>query len=258
MDTLLCFALRWCTWLSFRQAKLVLVSGNEQGDIIEKLYGLRPEKVVTSYNGVDCAEFNPGNRSEALRHKLGSEHIVVFSGELSFERGVDLLIRALALIKPSYHDIKVIVLGDGPDLSRLIDLATTLGVSESIEFIGPVNPWLVPTYLASSDVAIGPLRALPQTYGTTPLKIVEYMASGPVVITGAGTVSARLIVDNLNGLLFQSGDVEDLARAILEAFSDEHIAERLSRNARDTAKKFYEWKNIVSELEAKLRLVSNL
>jgi glycosyltransferase involved in cell wall biosynthesis len=255
VETFLALVFRFCSLWSFRQAKLVLVSGHEQLEIVQKLYGLKPEEVAISYNGVNTVEFRPENRSDELRRKIGSNHIAVFSGLLS-KRGVDVLIRAIALIKPNFPDLRIIVMGDGPDLTRLVDLAASLGVSESIEFMGVVDPRLVPTYVASSDAAIGPLIASRQTHGTTPLKILEYMASGTVVITGKDTVSARLITDGEDGLIFHSGDAEGLARAITRAFSDEQFAEKIRKTARDRVKKNYEWQTVISALEAKLYLVT--
>jgi len=113
-------------------------------------------------------------------------------------------------------------------------------------------------YLASADVGVGPLRATVETIGSTPVKVVEYMASGCVVVTGRGGVSENLVVDGVNGIVVESVDAASVAKGIMRAFSDEKLAVRLRSEARETAEKVYDWEVIVSELDDILRSTAEL
>jgi glycosyltransferase involved in cell wall biosynthesis len=243
---------RLITLWSFRRAKLVLVTGDELVEPVRERYALNEGKVMVSYNGVDTEKFNPRNRSEQLRRRIGSEHIIVFSGELFAPRGVDVLLHALASLKMDIPDIKAVIMGDGPDLNRLITLANSLRLDGSVKFLGAVNPLFVPQYLASADVAIGPLKAFLHTYGTTPLKVLEYMASGCTVVAGIGAASGNLIIDEVSCLCIRSGDAVDLARQVLRLLSDKELARRVRERARQTAETTYDWRIVASDLEKRL------
>lgn len=248
---------RLITMWSFRRAKLVLVTGDELVEPVRERFGLNEVKVMVSYNGVDTEKFNPRNRSEQLRRTIGSEHIIVFSGELFAPRGVDVLLQALASLKKDIPDIRAVIMGDGPDLNRLITLANSLHLDGSVKFLGAVNPLFVPQYLASADVAIGPLKAFLHTYGTTPLKVLEYMASGCTVVAGIGAASGNLIIDGVNCLCIRSGDAVDLARQVLRLFSDKELARRVRERARQTVETTYDWRIVASDLEKRLMDVAS-
>jgi len=261
LKSILAFVMRWVTWLSFGQAQQVLVPGEELVDMVRRVYGLKAGKVGTSLNGVDTTKFSPRHRSDDLRRRMGSKHIVVFSGSISLSSdasGLDLLVGATKLLKRDIPDLKVLIIGDGPDLQRLIELANSEGLDDSIRFLGWVSPDLIPMYLASADVGVGHLRATIETIGATPLKVVEYMASGCVVVVGRGGVSENLIVDGITGIISESANVADVAKSIMRVFSDKKLAARLRSKARETAEKVYDWEVIVSELEDTLRSTAEL
>jgi phosphatidylinositol alpha-1,6-mannosyltransferase len=169
-----------------------------------------------------------------------------------------LLIGATKLLRRDIPDLKVLIIGDGPDLQHLIQLADSQGLGDSVQFLGWLSPDLIPEYLASADVGIGHLRETIETIGATPLKVVEYMASGCVVVVGRGGVSENLIVDGITGIILESAGVADVANSIMRVFSDEELAARLRNKAREIVEKVYDWEVIASELEDTLRSATGL
>jgi glycosyltransferase involved in cell wall biosynthesis len=253
--------MKWLTWLSFKRAEQVLVPGEELIDIVRGVYGSRTIPVRPSLNGVDTTYFNPRRRSDELRRRIGSRHIVVFSGSIdlgSDASGLDILVRATKLLRVNIPDLRVLILGDGPDLPYLVQLADSLRLHDSLQFLGWVSHELIPVYLASADVGVGPLRATAETIGSTPVKVVEYMASGCVVVVGRGGTSESLVVDGVNGIVVESVDAAGVAKGVMRAFFDEEVAERLRSKARETAEKVYDWEVIVSKLDDVLRSVVEL
>ena len=250
--------LKLTTLWSFRRAKMILVPGDELVDVCRRTYGLQSGVLDVSYNGADVKRFTHHNRSNELRRSIGSRHIVIFSGLLSQGRGLEVLFNAASLIRERVPDLKVLITGDGPDLPHLRNLASTSGLNDCIVFTGAVHPDTFPTYLASADVGIGELQEDCTNYGSTPLKIVEYMASGCVVVTAKGAVSKGLIRDGINGLLSSSSDPNDVAKKILMVFHDKRKAKNIRKQARQTVEEKFSWDVIVSELERKIRdLVTN-
>lgn len=259
LERILSFVWKWTTWLSLRRAKLVLVPGEELVDRVRRVYGLEAVKVGTLLNGVNTTRFSPRHRSDDLRGRIGSKHIVVFVGNV--ENAIyrlDVLIRATGIVRIRIPDIKILIIGDGPDRQSLTRLTNSLRLEDCIQFLGLVTPELIPAYLASADVGIGQLLASVSTFGATPLKVVEYMASGCVAVVGKGGASEDLIIDGVNGIVAKSADVADLASGILRIFSDQVLAARLSRRARETVEKLYNYEVIVSELEEILRCTAGL
>lgn len=248
--------LRLCTLWSFRRAKRILVPGDELVEVCRRMYGSQREAVDVSYNGVDTAKFSRLNRRNDLRRSMESAHIVIFSGALGAGRGLEILLQATSLIRKKVADLKVIITGDGPDLPHLIQLTNNMGLTDCIQFTGAVDSDLLPIYMASADVGIGELQQRYGNYGSTPLKIVEYMASGCVVVTANGAVSTCLIRDGFNGFLAKSGDPQSVAEKILIALVDQELAEKIRERACRTIARTFSWDVIVSDLERTLQVVA--
>lgn len=245
------FALRWPTCWSIRRAKLILVPGDELVAVCQRMYGLQTDRVAVSYNGVDTKKFSRRNRSRSLRGKIGSRHVVIFSGRIVPDRGIDTLLQAVPLIRDKIPDVKVLVAGPPVSsvyLRRLRQLANALRISNCIKFID-VSPSAIRPYLASADVGVGELRQRVSSYGATPLKIVEYMASGCIVVACRNTVSSRLISDRVNGFLTEPGDYYAVAKNILQVFSNANFSRKIRTKARQTAVETFSWNVIVSKLE---------
>jgi glycosyltransferase involved in cell wall biosynthesis len=261
LESILAFVMTWVTWVSFKRAAQVLVTGDEMVHMVRRVYRLEAGRVRMLPNGVDTTRFGAWHRSDELRRRIGSKHIVVFSGGIdltSDASGLDVLVRAAELLRNEIPDLRILIIGDGPHLPHLVRLADSLRLGDCVHFLGWISPELIPTYLASADVCIGHLRATIETIGSTPLKVVEYMASGCVVIVAKGGCPRKLIVDGMDGVVAESGSVEDFAKSILRVFSDEKLAARLRGKAREIAEKVYDYEVIVSELEDILRSTAEL
>jgi glycosyltransferase involved in cell wall biosynthesis len=256
LESVFAFGMKWLTLLSFKRAEQVLVPSDELVHLVRRVCGLKAGAVRLSLNGVDTKRFSPSRRSNDLRNVFRSKHIVVFTGNIdlgSDASGLDILVRAAEYLRGDIHDLKVLILGDGPDLPHLIRLANSLHLDHCVNFLGWIDPELIPTYLASADVAVGLLRANIETIGSIPVKVVEYMASGCVVVVARGGCSKNLIIDGTNGIVTEPDSVTDFAQSIIKIFSNDKLTRRLRSKARETAQELYDWEVIVSELEDALR-----
>lgn len=216
----------WKRWMIKRVLKdtLVLVQTEQIGDDVRKEFPEASLRVLG--NGVDL----PDRRANGDR--------IVFVGRLENQKGVDVLLRALANL-----DEHLIVVGDGPERQRLEALADDLGVSA--EFVGRVAPDTVGEYFRR-----GKLFVLPSVTGEgLPNALIEaYSHELPAVATDTGGV-ADAVVDGETGFLIQPDSVSELADRIETLSHDDRLREEMGRTARAYVEERYSWSAIVMELE---------
>lgn len=143
---------------------------------------------------------------------------------LSKEKGVDLLLRAVALLRRWGYPVSCLVIGDGPQRHHLRRLANRLGIAPCVRWAGHLEaPGCL---LRAVDIYVQPSRR--ETFG---MAVAEAMAAGrPVVATRTGGL-ADLITDGLTGRLVPAGDFQVLARVLAELIQDQEQRRRLARAA---------------------------
>lgn len=216
--------------LSFRASHaraFVCVSEGVAAEIREH-YPRLADRVVTIYNGVDTDSFAPGAHEQsarALRSELAIEEgkpIAVFVGSEWERKGLAEVLRALALA-PGW----VLLVAGAGDRARYEEQARTLGVAESVRWLG-----------ARSDVqsvyALADAFVMASSYETFSLVTFEAAASGlPVVATAVNGVR-ELIADGQNGFLV-TADPEVIAERLRRLAADPRLRVRLGEAARQTA-----------------------
>ncbi len=179
-------------------------------DAVQKVFQPRsPIEVIP--DAADLSKFPPVQRDGPLR--------LVYTGHFHEWKGVDVLIRALALLP----EVSALVVGGrsdgrGEELRRL---AEREGVSGRIRWIGFVPQSEIAGHLTRGDIGIVPTRAQNgQDIAASPLKLFEFMAVGvPVVVSDLPSLR-DIVRDGENGILFREGDPASLAEGIRRADSD--------------------------------------
>lgn len=231
-----------------KRSDTVLVPSSEWMKLAAEVYGVSHEKLVLFPNGVDASRFNPNVENNRLRRKLGLENarVVLYSGRLSAIRGLDYLIEAMSKVAKEEPDASLVIVGSGPEKSKLVALSKHLGVDRSVIFVNEVSNDSMPSYLSLADVAIGPLIKLPITVGTFPIKVLEYMACAKPIIACHGGLSKDLIANGHDGLLVNSRNLHELSSAIVMLLEDDQLAGRIGVNARKRVESLYDW-DVVTE-----------
>ena len=183
------------------------------------------ERLITFYSalsgkigvvpcGVDLELFCPMSQS-AARRQLGfkaDDALALFVGRFDSMKGLDRLLEAMSHLKSRRRLRLIIVGGDGvhsPEGQKLLGLARTFGVEDSIAFVGRVEQKDLPVYYNAADVMV-----LPSYYESFGLVSLEALACGiPVVATPVGVMDT-IIQEGLNGQLIANGDAKLLAKAI--------------------------------------------
>lgn len=198
-------------------------------------------------NGVDLSKF------QTLSTKLQrQEKIIITTSRLVYKNGIDDLIRALQFLPA---DIKLQVVGTGPDGEKLKILAQELGLERRVDFVGHVNPAEVPQFLGRADVFARPSRS--EGLGNS---FLEAMAAGlPTIGTPVGGIP-DFLTNGETGWFCEVDDPKGLAEKIKYILdpANADVVSQVKENARQMVNEKYDWDKIAVVTEELLdRLVKN-
>src|SRR5262249_36764145 len=134
------------------------------------------------------------------------------------KKGIDVLLRAFALIHDKEPSLKLVLAGDGPLHGQLKDLASALGIANKVEFLGQQGRVQVVNLLHRCEVFVLPSRSEP--FG---IVLAEAMAcKKPIVATTAGGIP-EIIENQKNGILVEPDNEKALAEALITVLKDENL-----------------------------------
>ncbi len=211
-------------WLYARAAAAIATTGERlRLQVIEET-GADPAKVVSIPTGIDLARFRPGDRGEA-RERIGLEDAptVGIVATLRSWKGHRFLMQAIAAL--GREDVRLVVVGDGPQREALGTLAGELGIAGRVRFAGnQPNP---APWMRAFD-----LFCLPSTANEgVPQALMQAMACAlPVVTTDVGSI-AEIVTDGETGVIVPAQDAGALREAIAALLADEPRRRALGERA---------------------------
>lgn len=193
--------------------------------------GWPEDKVVFLQNFADDAILDRAANAGADATDRENPYLLFF-GRLSAEKGVDTLLRAFDIALPSLpQNMRLVVVGDGPDAAEFKALASSLGCASRIEFAGYQTGGALQSFVERASLAISSSR----WRENMPYSIVEAFAAGtPVVGTDIGGIP-ELVYEGKTGFICEPGGVQSMADAIsrgTNAFLDRSAYSRLQSNCR--------------------------
>jgi glycosyltransferase involved in cell wall biosynthesis len=190
-----------------RAAALIAVSGALKDALVE--LGVAPDRVSVLRNGVDLENFRPGDRGMARRALNLSGPTLLSVGHLIERKGHDLAIGAL----PKLQNYSLLIAGDGPERSRLETLATQLGVSDRVRFLGAIpHERLRDVYEAADALVLASSRE------GWPNVLLESMACGTPVVASAIWGNPEVVSRPEAGVLMETRTPEGVAEAVEKLF----------------------------------------
>lgn len=188
-------------------------------------------KVVFLQNFADDAILDRASNAGADATDRDNPYLLFF-GRLSVEKGVDTLLRAFDAASPNLpQNMRLVVVGDGPDAAEFKALASSLGCASRIEFAGYQTGEALQSYVERASLAISSSRCRENM----PYSIVEAFAAGtPVVGANIGGIP-ELVDEGNTGFICEPGDVHSMADAILRgasAFLEQPAYVRLQHSCR--------------------------
>jgi len=181
-------------------------------DIVAR--GIPADKITVIPNAVDIDKFAVGGVADQdLKTKLGLQgaRLIGFIGSFYAYEGLDILLRAVPALTAERPDLRVLLVGGGPEDARLRQLAKDLNIVDKVVFTGRVPHEQVQMYYDLLDVLVYPRLSMRLTDLVTPLKPLEAMAQGRVLAASDVGGHQELIVDGKTGVLFKADDPQALA-----------------------------------------------
>jgi 1,2-diacylglycerol 3-alpha-glucosyltransferase len=211
-------------------------------------HGVKKEKLTFVPCGVKPSMFDGADPTAfRLKYNVGSRPVVMYTGIHSAFQRVDYLLRAFTVVlkeEPSALLMVVSPLSDEPNCLANIELAKSLGIFESVIFVGPHELEELPDYLAMATVAVVPR---PECHGH-PIKLLNYMmAAKPIVCFEAGAKGVRHLHD---AYIVPNHDWEKMGEAIVTLIRDPALAKRLAAEARETVLNNFDWRILAKKIEA--------
>lgn len=251
---------KWLTPIAQRIERFILSNSDRVFTVSEEMkkalveVGALSNKIYVVPDGVDCEVFNPKVDGSAIRRKyvLGDSPTIIFHGDVKPIDGVDVLVKAFALVVKRLPNAKLLIVGGGREYFRkVVRLTEKLGVNSSVIFTGWVQHEKVPEHIAAADVGVMPLRSTLETNCYLSFKLFEYWAMGKPVVASRVKAISKIIKNDVNGVLVEPEDVESLAEALVVVLSDRNKAGFMSENGRRLVEEKYNWNTLMEE-EARL------
>jgi len=229
--------LRFAERFAYRSAELflsylskVVICVSEQEFEHARSMGIRADRLSVVHNGIQpLAAVNRQNMRAELR-LTDNDVCVGFVGRLSAQKSVHRLIRSFAMALHDGVNLRLVIVGDGPDRSELEELARTLGIGPRVAFAGSRNGAAV---MAAFDIF-----ALPSRYEAFPYVLLEAAARGlPIVMTETGGAKS-VVRHEENGFIVPQDQIEFLAARIGQLAADKALAQRMSERSQSIAAEF--------------------
>src|SRR3989338_2052460 len=234
-------------------AKIICVSNEIAGDL--KSIGVSENKIKVISSGIYLNEFSAkggsasGGKKEndeidAIKNQY-SKPIVISVGVLRVNKGFKYLIESFKMVKEKFDTVTLIVIGDGPDRSKLEAWAKNIG---DVYFLGRQNHDKVIEYLKSADIFVLASVSTASDREGTPTSIMEAMAAGlPIIATNVGGV-ADLVQNEKNGFVVNPGNSEELSTAMVELINNPDLGQKMAaQNLEDI--KLKDWPIIVRQID---------
>lgn len=209
-------------------------------------YSVDKNKFIVTPNAV-----NPNrivideNKINKLRSELSLENKITigFVGSFFKWHGLDILIRSFEILSRQYPDLRLLLVGDGENLSSLKKIVANLEIASKILFTGQIHHYEIFNYIELMDIAV---LADSHWYGS-PVKIFEYAALGKPVIAPDNIPVKDVMTDGEDGLLVEP-TIEDCTAKIKIFIDNPDFRKRLARNFQTKVLDRYTWENNVKSI----------
>jgi len=236
-DPLLTYYYKACTRRAYRYSDHVQTPSPSMADCAVR-NGAGKDKVSVIPPGIDTEDIGIQERVPRTTETFLRDNIfrILFVGSMLPVKGIDLLIKSAALLKSLKIDIKIIIIGDGPERDNPQILSESLSVENIIEFVGKLPRNGLYTYYQNADVLCVPSRS-----EALPTVVLEAFAMVlPVVGSNTGGVSF-LLKKGYRGFLFQHGDDNSLCNALVCAQKSRECLAQLSRECQAAVVNEFSW-----------------
>lgn len=239
------------TYVLKRAAAVTCICEGLRGDIVAR--GIPADKVTVIPNAVDIEHFQTGVApDETVRHHLGlSGHAILgFIGSFYAYEGLSLLLEAMPRLLAARPDIRLLLVGGGFEEQRLREQVQQMNIADKVIFTGRVPHGEVQRYYDLVDVLVYPRLSMRLTELVTPLKPLEAMAQGRLLVASDVGGHRELIRDGETGCLFRAGDAAHLADTVLQLLTARQLWPAMRAASRQFVERERNWAVSVARYQA--------
>jgi len=202
--------------------------------------GVEREKIYLVSNTVDLNTFAKKKVDDRIVKKYEGRFILLYSGFVSPERGLDTVVIGMKYLKDKLPSAKLLIIGDGITVPELRNIVQKNRLNKCVDLINWPGHENLGSYLEIANVGVSPQPNNEHWNTSIPHKLFEYMSrSIPVIVTDA-TPLKRIILETNAGLYYKTNDPENFAEIILEITSSEI---NFGKNGMKAVAKKYNWEN---------------
>jgi D-inositol-3-phosphate glycosyltransferase len=243
-------------------ADRIIAATEAERSQLELLYGVNHQKVSIIPPGVDTHHFYPIPQDEA-KEAIGispKDRMALFVGRIEPLKGVDTLLRAMALVKQNCRSFicphYLVIIGGDPEgrpenqtdeMQRLQTLCGELGLDEMVLFLGKRDQNTLPYYYSAAEVVV-----MPSHYESFGMVALEAMACGTPVIASQVGGLAFLVKDGETGFFVPAQNPEALSEKLRLLFVDHDLRARFGERAVEYAQGF-RWETITAQVASVYR-----
>lgn len=195
-------------------------------------YGLNPDDVEVIANAVDENLFNP-------IEKKNNEKYILYTGRLSYRKGLFDFIECGKMICAKHPDIKFKLTGKGPLHDKLQNIVKESGYEDRFEFLGHVDKSKLIELYQNATIFV-----VPSHYEGLPTTLLEAMSCGLPVVATAVSGALDVIESGKNGILVPIKSPDEMAEAISKILDDEKLMSDLGIAARKTIEDKFTWNSV--------------
>jgi len=224
--------------LMIRRSRVVIVICPTLGDTVREIDPQARLVLIENAPGSAEGEATPA-QAAAVRRQFSvapTTPLVLYTGTFEAYQGLDLLFEALALVRASRPEVRLLLAGGKPEqVTRARDAARAAGIEAEAIFAGERPASEIPAYLLAADVLVSP-----RSRGTnTPLKIYQYLRSGRAIVATRLLTHTQVLSDET--AILTDASPAAFAAGILDALNDPSRAAAVGRAARHLAETKYSY-----------------
>ncbi len=213
----------------YKNTPLISVSESTRQELID--YGIKDDKITIIENCVDHDLFNIDEVPE------GDIPLVGYLGRIKKYKSVDHLIKAFKIVREKIKNARLIIVGDGDNLSELKELANRIDLSDFVEFTGFLDESMKVDILRKCHIVVNP--SVKEGWGLT---VIESNACGTPVVAADVPGLRDSVLKGKTGVLYKYGDIEECASCIIRLLNDKTLRMEMRNEALKWAEKF-DWDN---------------
>jgi glycosyltransferase involved in cell wall biosynthesis len=196
-----------------KAAAVVALSEGMAGTAVA--HGADPAAVSVVPNGADLDLFDPQVAPWRPEEARSGEALAVYAGAHGRANGLDLLLRAAALLRAEGAALRLLLVGGGSEKPRLMAEAAAAGL-DNLSFLDPLPKPRLAALLSGSQIGVQCLAPVPEfAEWTAPNKLMDYLAAGLPVVAAGGGRAARMLAEGPCGIATPPGDAAGLAGALV-------------------------------------------